>query len=83
MSPTESSGRPGSRAPIALGSHGPEVLTYDLVRTVLRDPRFRVPGGLGLEAQGIASGPLWDRTVKGLLSLDGAAHSQLRKLLSA
>jgi hypothetical protein len=57
MSRTESSGRPGSRAPIALGSHGPEVLTYDLVRTVLRDPRFRVPGGLGLEAQGIASGP--------------------------
>lgn len=24
-------------APIALGSHGPKVLAYDLVRTVLRD----------------------------------------------
>ena len=33
------------QAPIALGPHGPEVLTYDLVRTVLRDPRFRMPHG--------------------------------------
>ena len=37
------------QAPIALGPHGPQVLTYDLVRTVLRDPRFRMPHGLGLE----------------------------------
>ena len=28
------------QAPIALGALGPEVLTYDLVRGVLRDPRF-------------------------------------------
>lgn len=49
------------QAPIAMGPHGPEVLTYDLVRTVLRDPRFRVPQGLGLAAQDITSGPLWDK----------------------
>jgi cytochrome P450 len=34
-------------APIALGPHGPEVLSYHLVRSVLRDTRFQVlPGKL-------------------------------------
>ena len=33
------------QGPIALGPHGPEVLSYELVRTVLRDPRFRIPKG--------------------------------------
>ncbi|MCP9276508.1 cytochrome P450 [Mycolicibacterium arenosum] len=70
------------RAPIVIGPHGPEVLTYDLARTVLRDPRFRVPPGLGLAAQGITSGPLWDRVSTGLLSLDGADHHRLRRLVS-
>ena len=70
------------QAPIAVGPHGPQVLTYDLVRTVLRDPRFRMPHGLGLDAQGITSGPLWDRVIKGLLSLDGAEHHRLRRLVS-
>jgi len=32
-------------APTAIGPHGPE-LTYELVRTTLRDPRFRVPQGM-------------------------------------
>ena len=53
-----------------------------LQRSVLRDPRFRMPHGLGLEAQGITSGPLWDRVTKGLLSLDGAEHHRLRRLVS-
>ena len=35
-------------APIALGPHGPELLTYELVRTTLRDPRFRMPEGMHL-----------------------------------
>lgn len=69
-------------APIALGPHGPEVLTYDLARIVLRDPRFVVPRGLGLAAQGITAGPLWDRVTDGLLSLDGAEHHRLRRLVS-
>jgi len=30
------------QAPVAIGPHGPELLTYELVRSVLRDPRFRV-----------------------------------------
>ena len=40
------------QAPIAIGPHGPELLTYELVRSVLRDPRFRVPQGMFLASQG-------------------------------
>ena len=65
------------QAPIALGPHGPEVLTYESVRTVLRDDRFAMPKGVGLVAQGITSGPVWDRLVKGILSRDGAEHHRL------
>jgi cytochrome P450 len=70
------------RGPIAMGPHGPEVLTYDLVRTVLRDDRFAMPKGLALAAQGITAGELWDISLKGLLSLDGAEHHRQRRLLS-
>ena len=31
------------QAPIAIGPLGPEVLSYDLVRSVLRDTRFQIP----------------------------------------
>jgi cytochrome P450 len=70
------------QAPIALGPHGPELLTYDLVRTVLRDPRFRLPQGMFLASQGITSGPLWERVASNLISLDGAEHHRLRRLVS-
>jgi cytochrome P450 len=70
------------KAPIALGPHGPEVLTYDLVRGVLRDPRFRIPQGMFLAFQGITAGPLWDRVVTNLISLEGEEHHRLRRLVS-
>lgn len=71
-----------AKAPIAMGPYGPELLTYDLVRTVLRDPRFRVPRGMFLAAQGITSGPLWDRVAANIVSLDGEEHHRLRRLVS-
>jgi cytochrome P450 len=71
-----------AQAPIAIGPYGPELLTYDLVHTALRDPRFRVPQGMFLAAQGITSGPLWDRIAINILSLDGAQHHRLRRLVS-
>ena len=74
--------RARKQAPIALGPYGPELLTYELVRSVLRDSTFRVPQGFTLAAQGITSGPLWDRTASNLLSLDGAEHHRLRRLVS-
>ncbi|MDG5482124.1 cytochrome P450 [Mycolicibacterium gadium] len=70
------------QGPIAMGPHGPEVLSYDLVRTVLRDDRFAMPRGLALAMQGITSGELWDISLKGLLSLDGADHLRQRRLVS-
>lgn len=69
-------------SPIAVGPHGPEVLSYELVRTVLRDGRFVTAHGLGLGLQGVTSGPLWDRAISNILGLDGAAHHRLRRLVS-
>ncbi len=70
------------QAPIAIGPHGPEVLSYELVRTVLRDNRFITAQGLGLTVQGITSGPLWDRATANILGLDGTEHHRLRRLVS-
>jgi hypothetical protein len=56
------------QAPIALGPYGPEVLSYDLVRTVLRDSRFAMPRGISLVVQGISSGPVWDKVCQTLMS---------------
>jgi cytochrome P450 len=71
-----------NHAPIAIGPHGPEVLSYELVRTVLRDGRFITAHGLGLNLQGVTSGPLWDRAITNILGLDGAEHHRLRRLVS-
>ncbi|SHW23452.1 cytochrome P450 133B1 [Mycobacteroides abscessus subsp. abscessus] len=68
--------------PIALGQYGPEVLSYDLVRAVLRDSRFVNPQGNALAVQGITSGPIWDRVTKLLVSMDGAEHNRLRRLVA-
>ena len=80
--PTGDSPRLGSQSPIAMGAHGPELLRYELVRSALRDPRMCVPEGLGLEAQGITSGPLWDRATSTILSINGEDHTRLRRLVS-
>ena len=69
-------------APIALGPIGPEVLSYELARTVLRDPRFVVPKGIHLSAHGITSGPLWDRVTRSILNMEGDEHRRLRSLVS-
>ncbi|QEN14829.1 cytochrome P450 [Mycolicibacterium sp. ELW1] len=71
-----------SRAPIAIGPLGPEILSYELTREILRDNRFRLPPGITLAAQGITSGPLFDKLATSLLGLDGAPHVRLRKLVS-
>jgi cytochrome P450 len=70
------------RGPIALGPLGPEVLSYELARSVLRDTRFVIPPGLHLTAQGVTSGPLWDRVVGSIICAEGAEHHRLRSLVS-
>lgn len=69
-------------APIALGPVGPEVLSYELARTVLGDPRFGIPAGIHLSAHGVTSGELWDRVTRSILCMDGAEHRRLRGLVS-
>ncbi|BDE16193.1 MULTISPECIES: cytochrome P450 [Mycobacterium] len=71
-----------AQSPIAIGPYGPEVLTYELVRTVLRDDRFVTADGLGLGTFGITSGPLWERAVRNILGMDGVEHHRLRRLVS-
>jgi cytochrome P450 len=71
-----------SRAPIAIGPIGPEILSYELAREILHDNRFRMPPGITLAAQGITSGPLYDKLMSSLLGLDGPPHTRLRKLVS-
>ena len=71
-----------AQAAIAIGSFGPEILRYDLVRSVLRDARFHTPPGLGLELQGITSGPLWERVGETILGKNGVDHHRLRKLVA-
>jgi cytochrome P450 len=70
------------QAPIAIGPYGPEVLSYDLVRTVLRDSRFAMPRGISLVVQGITSGPIWDKVCQTLMCVDAAEHHRLRRLVS-
>ncbi len=71
------------QGPIARGPHGPELLSYELVRSVLRDPRFRLPQGMFLEFQGITSGPLWDRfNSPSLATMTGPEHHRLRRIVS-
>ena len=70
------------QASVALGPFGPEVLSYHLVRSVLRDARFQIPPGINLLVQGVTSGPLWDKVVNSLLCLEGDAHHRLRSLTS-
>jgi cytochrome P450 len=70
------------QAPIAMGPFGPEVLSYDLVRSVLCDSRFETPCGLHLAVQGVTSGPLWDKVVSSLMAMEGHQHQRIRSLVS-
>jgi cytochrome P450 len=69
-------------SPIVMGPMGPEVLSYELARGLLRDPRFVIPPGIHLAAQGLTSGPLWDKVVSSMMCKNGAEHHRLRSLVS-
>jgi cytochrome P450 len=75
-------GQARRQGPLAMGPHGPEVLSYELVRTVLRDPRFVPAVKQVMTAQGVTSGPLWDRAAHSILGLEGETHHRLRRLVS-
>jgi cytochrome P450 len=71
-----------SQAPIAIGPVGPEILSYEFARAMLRDTRFGIPPGITLAAQGVTAGPLFEKVMASLLCLDGAEHQRLRKLVA-
>ena len=70
------------QGPLAIGPHGPEVLSYESVRLVMRDPRFVPAVKPVMAAQGITSGPVWDRASRSILGLQGETHHRLRRLVS-
>jgi cytochrome P450 len=70
------------QGPVAMGPHGPEILSYELVRSMLRDPRFTPAVKAVMAAQGVTSGPLWERATQNILALDGEQHHRLRRLVS-
>jgi cytochrome P450 len=70
------------QGPLATGPHGVEVLSYELVRAVLRDARFAPAVKPVMAAQGITSGPVWDRANQSILGLSGETHHRLRRLVS-
>ena len=74
--------RRNGRRPSQSVRSGPEVLSYQLVRAVLRDDRFQIPPGIVLQAQGVTSGPLWDKVINSLLCVEGETHRRLRGLCS-
>jgi cytochrome P450 len=47
-----------------------------------RDPRFGPAVNAVMAAQGVTSGPLWDRATQNILALDGEQHHRLRRLVS-
>lgn len=57
------------------------VLDREAVAHILRTPSATFPGRVMLEAQGVTSGPLYERMKGNLLDLHGDEHRRLRKLV--
>ena len=70
------------QSPIVVGPVGPEVVSYEFTRDLLRDTRFVIPPGIHLAAQGVTSGPLWDKVVSSIMCKEGIEHHRLRSLVS-
>ena len=66
---------------LARGVTGLAVLDREVCNAMLRDRRFAFPALELLELQGVTSGPIWDRTVEGLMVQNGESHARLRRLL--
>jgi cytochrome P450 len=67
---------------VARGTMGYAVLEREAGNAVLRDRRMAFPALELLELQGVTSGPIWDRTVDGLMVQSGEPHNRLRKQLA-
>jgi cytochrome P450 len=70
------------RSWLVRGAMGFAVLDREVGNALLRDPRFAFPALELLELQGVTSGPIWDRTVDGLMVQSGDPHKRLRAMLT-
>src|SRR3954447_19934883 len=65
---------------IARMPNGYLVLHWDDAKALNRHPMLRTPEGLGLAAQGITDGPVYEWASGTVLGLDGATHDRVRRL---
>jgi cytochrome P450 len=61
---------------------GVMTLSYEGSEAILKDTRFKQPGVLTFELQGITSGPAYDAWDNFLLNIPDDQHSRLRRLVS-
>src|SRR3954447_2260674 len=67
---------------VGKGVMGYAGLGREAANAVLRDRRMAFPALELLELQGVTSGPIWDRTVDGLMVQSGEPHTRLRARLT-
>jgi cytochrome P450 len=66
---------------VARTDEGILMLSYEAVREIVADSRFRRPGKDTYEIKGITSGPGYDFWSKSLPNLEGDTHKRLRKMV--
>ncbi|XVQ09649.1 cytochrome P450 [Spirillospora sp. CA-255316] len=71
-----------AEGPLALGSEGFAVLSYELASAVLRDTRFQNSALRLMEDFGIADGPVHDFRARSIIMIEGAPHLRLRTPLA-
>ncbi|MFI8074216.1 cytochrome P450 [Streptomyces sp. NPDC086033] len=71
-----------TEGPLALGSAGYTVLSFELATSVLRDKRFQNAALKLMEDFGITDGPVHDFRAHSLLMADGPRHLRLRTPLA-
>jgi cytochrome P450 len=68
--------------PLAVGSDGYSVMSYELASAVLRDSRFKNSALTLMESFGITSGRVHENRARSILLVEGAAHLRMRMPLA-
>ncbi|MGY1812247.1 cytochrome P450 [Blastococcus sp. SYSU D00820] len=68
--------------PLAVGTEGHAVLSYDLAAAVLRDRRFQNSALRLMEDFGITAGPVHEFRARSIIMVEGAPHLRLRTPLA-
>jgi cytochrome P450 len=68
--------------PLAIGSEGYAVMTFELASAVLRDSRFQNSALRLMEDFGITEGPVHDFRTRSIIMIEGPSHLRLRTPLA-